>query len=147
MKNKKGFTLVELLVVIALLAILAGIATPLILKVQQSIKSKMFDAKDKMIRSAAEMYARKNNISSDKYISLKELCDSGFIYIDKECSGNVNCCQKNPVNSESMGLCNIKIAYESTKKRYKAELTGKICQDESTCSAADNESNNCKNIE
>lgn len=35
-QNKKGFTLVELLVVISIIAVLAGIATPLILRAQKS---------------------------------------------------------------------------------------------------------------
>ena len=40
MKNKKGFTFVELLAVIAILALLAGLATPMVLTVQKNIKGK-----------------------------------------------------------------------------------------------------------
>lgn len=51
--NNKGFTLVELLAVIVVLAIIIGIAVPSIMGINQSIKDNMLDKKVTMIEEAA----------------------------------------------------------------------------------------------
>lgn len=51
--NKKGFTLVELLAVIALLGLIVGIAVPSIMGVTSAIKKSMLDKKITMIEEAA----------------------------------------------------------------------------------------------
>ena len=109
MKNKKGFTLVELLAVIVILALLATIATPLVLTVQKSIKGKMFDAKDKMIREAAVLCVEKlGEAKKDaKCGTVEKLCDNNFLDVDKDCNGT-NCkCQLNPMKNTNMDNCKI----------------------------------------
>lgn len=54
LKNKKGFTLIELIVVIAILAILAAILVPSMLNVLSDSKQKVADANARAVYSAAQ---------------------------------------------------------------------------------------------
>lgn len=59
-KSKKGFTLVELVVVIAILGILAGIAIPRYIEMQEEAKGAKVMADMSAIESAASVFAVKN---------------------------------------------------------------------------------------
>ena len=56
LKNKKGFTLIELIIVIAILGIIAAIAIPRFNGIQETSKEKADDVTAKMIEKAAETY-------------------------------------------------------------------------------------------
>lgn len=56
MKNKSGFTLVELLAVIVILAILVSIAVPSTISISNKLKTNMYCSKIESIKSAAEIY-------------------------------------------------------------------------------------------
>lgn len=58
MKNsiKKGFTLVELLVVMTILAVLSFLAVPQFVKMQKQANEKTFEANHRMVISAINMY-------------------------------------------------------------------------------------------
>lgn len=70
MKNNKGFTLVELMGVIVVLAIIITIAVPSAISISAKIKNKMYDTKVNMIVSSAKMYGQDN---TDK-VSENESC-------------------------------------------------------------------------
>ena len=67
--TKKGFTLVELLAVIVLMAILITVAVPGITRIGRSLKVQSFCSKIKIIESAALEYA-------NDYYSGKEVAGS-----------------------------------------------------------------------
>lgn len=89
--NRKGFTLVELLAVIVLMAILLTVAVPSITKVGKSLKTESFCSKVQVIEAAASEYATdyftgKENSGSNKVsldnISLMDLVNMGYLKSD-----------------------------------------------------------------
>jgi type IV pilus assembly protein PilA len=79
LKNRKGFTLIELIVVLAVLAIIMAIAVPRFLGVQEQAKIDADYATGAMIAKAAELYAVTND---DTSISLSDLTTDGK-YMDE----------------------------------------------------------------
>lgn len=67
-RNKKGFTLVELVVVIAILGILAAIAVPRLSGFQNSAAEKADKATAATIAKAAELYAVSNNLKEEEIV-------------------------------------------------------------------------------
>lgn len=66
-QHSKGFTLIELVVVIAILGILAGIAIPRFMAAQEEARGAKFLADIRTIESAANMYAAKNGTYPGTY--------------------------------------------------------------------------------
>ena len=81
--NKKGFTLVELLVVLVILVIIMTIAIPSVTSSIERSKQKQRDSKIELVVSAAELYVdrRKNTYSIDQEynITVKEIICDGLL--------------------------------------------------------------------
>ena len=108
---KKGFTLVELLAVISLIATITVVAIPGVNKVREDVNKSMFCKKVELVLSAAERYAeehknalslRNNNIEDGSPClvnkTLRELIDAGVIESE---STNIKSF-KNPLTKEEM---------------------------------------------
>ena len=63
-RNKKGFTLIELVIVIAILGILIAIAAPRLLGFRDTAAKRADEATAATIAKAAEMYVASNNIKT-----------------------------------------------------------------------------------
>ncbi|MBE6161436.1 MAG: prepilin-type N-terminal cleavage/methylation domain-containing protein [Firmicutes bacterium] len=81
MINKKGFTLVELLAVIVILAIIIGIATPAFGALQTRVNQKQYENKIELIKVAALKYADDTN-----YVAfyVEDLVKAGYLEGDKK---------------------------------------------------------------
>lgn len=83
-KTSKGFTLVELIIVLAVLGIIAAIVVPRFAKAQNDTKKKADIATAKGLAKAAEMYITQNDSfslpnSGTKGISISALEADGFV--------------------------------------------------------------------
>lgn len=65
-RNKKGFTLIELVVVIAILGILAALAIPRFTGTRKSANTQTVISNLRSIESAIELYAARENIDPDE---------------------------------------------------------------------------------
>ncbi len=131
-KNKKGFTLVELLVVICILAILIAIAVPSILKISGRMKERGLNSKLEAIEEAAVIYVQENSNQIKKELQRK----SG----QRDCKNNSSICKCNPTNYQGKPSQDCKYYYTMTvkelisKKAYKSENTK---NESRTCAVAD----------
>ena len=89
--NQRGFTLVELLAVIVLMAVLITVAVPGITRIGRSLKVQSFCSKIKIIESAALEYANDyyadkeiNNTNSIDNVSLMDLVNMGYLKGDND---------------------------------------------------------------
>lgn len=64
-KNSKGYTLTELIVVVAILGVLAAVATPMILSRVGDAKNNTDNANAKAISNAYKIYVASNGKSTD----------------------------------------------------------------------------------
>lgn len=98
--NRKGFTLIELMAVIAILIIIMGIALPNITSSIERSKQKQKEAKIRLIESAAELYFdRHKNFDKTTYsngVSVSVLVSEGLITeeeIEGTCDNiDTSCC-------------------------------------------------------
>lgn len=81
--NKRGFTLIELLAVLVILVVIMAIAIPSVTSSIERSKQKEYDAKVKLIVSAAELYFDKyrNTYPTSGYnrVAISELIEKGFL--------------------------------------------------------------------
>ena len=109
---KKGFTLVELLAVIVVLALISLVTMPTIASVLTSGHDKALEVQIDIIIDAAKKWSIANvsKIEEDKdnYISLEELIDNGYIEQDE---------LVNPKTNEVLNGC-VKIKFDDLYNRY-----------------------------
>ena len=107
MKNKKGFTLIEIVATLGLISIILIIAIPVISNIRKSIMVRELESKKEAIVSAAEVYAQNNQSLFPKeggiiQIPVRTLVYYGYINEDStDCDDAIGCVM-NPVNNTSM---------------------------------------------
>lgn len=90
---KKGFTLPEILTVLAIITIIALIAIPSVVLIRKRINERLFNSKKEMIILAAELYGQDNKDSLDQYseinITVGELVQKNYLEKDTDADGEV----------------------------------------------------------
>ena len=125
--NNKGFTLVELIATIVLLALVASIGTYSITSIVKKSKEENYELLKNNIRSAADTYYQeckyaKNNATkctksgSGYSISLSELVQYGYLVgNDKKDDGSYAIV--NPITNKEIGDCRIEVEYDEEDKK------------------------------
>ena len=119
--KKNGFTLVELLAVIVIMALLLTIAVPSVIGISKKIKTNMFCSKVEDIESAAKLYGEdyidqidKNNGTT---ITVYKLIENNlFKKEDKDCDKTSNTtCVLDPRDGSSMDKNQILITIKNKR--------------------------------
>lgn len=103
LKNKKGFTLVELLATVTILGILSTIAIVSVSGLLQKGRNKHYKTAEKQMIQAAQSYAQQNRgalpktINGTSEIQLNTLIANKYINELKDHTNKVNC---DPTNSK-----------------------------------------------
>lgn len=89
LNKEEGFTLVELLAVLAILALIVGIAIPMIGNVVSSSKTKADAAQGELIVNAAQLQALETGDKFDitKEIDIDALVNAEYLEYEKENAG------------------------------------------------------------
>ena len=93
MKNKKGFTLTEILVVIVVIGVLLLIAVPSVILIRKNINERLFESKKEIILYAASRYGKDNNIEEETTVYIWELLND--YYIDPDLKPGESICPSN----------------------------------------------------
>lgn len=114
MKDKNGFTLVELTLAIVLLLLLALLVVPNLLQMGDGTKEKMYESKIELALSGAYKYGKDNidklsNNCTD--ISIGALINLEYVSGDDESGFNMI----DPISGDSMNNIIICVAYEDNE--------------------------------
>lgn len=102
---KKGFTLIEILVVITLLGILLIFLLPNLINFSNKIKNEIYNSKVNKLVEVARVYGEENiDLLSEEPLIIK-VKDLNIKNQDKT----------NPFNKKIMDICELKITYDNKK--------------------------------
>lgn len=146
-KNKKGFTLVELIVVLAIISVLGVTVGLSMTKLSQNTKDNNNETLMKEVLSSAQAYcmlaSKKNKCTNGANITIKTLVENGNL--DEKIYDKVNPTKKNNVKFLESDVVKITIDsskfkdyyYECSSKKYKLSTID-------NCTNSKNASEKCK---
>ena len=130
MKNNKGFTFVELLVVIALLSIVLILTISQVQRINTNSKIKLCKNKLSLIEESLNLYLDNNRelfsnnglcekepVSNICYTSVFKIADHDIIDYDDKNKNIIN-----PVNNNVLNDYKVKITYDSSNDKFSSEI-------------------------
>lgn len=136
--KRNGFTLVELLAVIVILALLLSIAVPGVITMANRIQGNMFCSKVEDIERAAQMWGEDNydaiNLTSGKSqtISLATLIQKNYLKKDDTKTTDSSKFITDPRDSSSLLEKNVKVFIKNSRVyasyQYDSEIDEELCK-------------------
>lgn len=123
MKNKKGFTLVELIAVVVIVAVVIGIGVPVFINVRKNVLNNQFENVKTRIEAAAVKYANDTQIIT---VSVGKLIEEGYLTADDQKA------IYNPVDNSSLNCKIVEVSLNDGT--YTAKLTDNGELEDGTCS-------------
>jgi prepilin-type N-terminal cleavage/methylation domain-containing protein len=80
--NQKGFTLIELIIVLAVLAVLLTIIVPQFGKVLSDAREKANEANLQLLQNAVDLYIVNEEINADSVENFKDVIEKGYLTDD-----------------------------------------------------------------
>ena len=127
--NKKGFTLVEILSTIVLIALLLGLGIPGVMKISDNMKKRAYNTKVDLIEQAAGLWGQDNktrlqsddcNIDGKEYkckkISIDNLIGDDYLEADGK-DGSNNYIYTNPETDKNIINCEV-FVYKKNNRVY-----------------------------
>lgn len=132
MKDKKGFTITEILVVVAVIGLILAIAIPSIVGIRKKSNERLLESKKDIILVAAELYAKDKGWTKDTEMYVFDLVNEGYVTPDIK-SGSDNCsgantskgCVSDPTNPGG-NLNNEKIVVKINEENQIAIWNGTV---------------------
>ena len=125
MNNKKGFTFVELLVVIALIGVIFVIAFPTVYTINKRVNERLYKTKIELILSAAEMYAQDEKVEDEvTVVTVEDLLENKYLVKDKKDNSScesIHGCIFNPLTNEPFNDLEILVT-KSSNNSYIATI-------------------------
>lgn len=86
-KSRRAFTLVEIMIVVAIIALLAAVAIPNFVKSRKEAREVACGSNMRVIDSAIQQYLLKNDMTEDDYgsVSINTLIESEYLYKAPTC--------------------------------------------------------------
>ena len=84
-RAQKGFTLIEIMIVVAIIAILAAVAIPNFISYRKTSQMNACIANQEQIRTACEAYYIKNSKYPSTPADLVKVADGGFMKTEPKC--------------------------------------------------------------
>lgn len=126
MKNKNGFTLVELIAVVVIVAVVIGIGVPVFINVRKNVLNNQFENVKTRIETAAIKYANDTQIIT---VSVGKLIEEGYLSPDDQKA------IYNPIDNSSLNCKIVEVSLNDGT--YTAKLTNNGELEDGTCSNYD----------
>lgn len=132
--NNKGFSLVELIVVIAIMAVLVGIIAPQFVKYVQQARGSADKQNIQLLQSAANSVLAdptlaglddtKTNTATGAKFTITYTKSSDTIAVTTDVGGNFETLLETALGNDSKGLTKYPTPVDSTKTKFEITITG-----------------------
>ncbi len=113
--KKKGFTLVEVLIIVSILAVIVSVVLPTFLSIRSKVNSRAYEKKKELILEASKLYGLDNSksfkmVGDSIQVTIEELIINDYLnpdvkYGSDNCSSEYGCVINSETKESLNNLC------------------------------------------